>query len=154
MTQDNCEHEPLVVAATRSGNWPADLEHHVAACASCAETKRVAQLFLDHATAAAAHSGPPASSIVWRGIQAKRQQLAIKRATQCVTIMSVLAAVYALVLATWYLPQLCHVQLATDLGPLLSGVTLKGVVTALFAVLIGSCCFAFLGSRTSFKLRT
>ena len=87
MTQDNCEHEPLVAAATRSGSCPPDLEHHVAACASCAETKRVAQLFLEHAATTSAQSRPPAANIVWQKMQAHRQQQALIRATRCMMLL-------------------------------------------------------------------
>ena len=34
------------------------------------------------------------------------------------------------------------------------GVVLAGVLTAIVAVLIGSCCMVLLGSRTDFRLRT
>ena len=155
MTQDNCEHEPLVVAATRSGSWPPDLELHVAACASCAETKRFSQLFLEHAAATSAQSRPPAANIVWQRMQTQRQQQALIRAARCMTLLRILAALYAVALAAWYLPQLWQpAQLSTALSSLSSGMVLTGVVTAVVAVVLGSCCLVLLGSRTSFKLRT
>jgi hypothetical protein len=110
MTQQKCEREPLVVAATRSGNWPADLEHHIAACPACSETQRLAQLFLDHAGTISAQSRPPAASIVWHRFQAQRQQLALRRATRFMALMRILAALYAVALGAWYLPQLWHMQ--------------------------------------------
>jgi hypothetical protein len=157
MTQDRCEHELLVAAATRSGSWPADLEHHVAACASCLETKRVAQLFLEHAVTTSAQSHPPAANIVWQKMQAQRQQQALLRATRCMMLLRILAALYAVALGTWYLPQLWQkqpAQLATTLSSLSGGMVFTGVVTAVVAVVLGSCCLVLLGSRTSFKLRT
>ena len=156
MTQDNCEHEPLVAAAIRSGSWPADLEHHVAACASCLETKRVAQLFLEHAAVTSAQSRPPAANIVWQRMQAQRQQQALIRATRCMALLRILAAFYAVVLAVWYLPKLWQTQrspLSTTLSALSSGMVFTGVVTAAVAVVLGSCCLVLLGSRASFKLR-
>jgi hypothetical protein len=157
MTQDNCEHEPLVAAATRSGSWPADLEHHVAACASCAETKRVAQLFLGHAITTSAQSSPPSAGIVWHRMQAQRQQLALIRAARCMLLLRILAALYAVALAAWYLPQLWQrqpAQLSTMLSSFSGGMVFTGVVTAVVAVVLGSCCLVLLGSRTNFKLRT
>jgi hypothetical protein len=70
--------------------------------------------------------------------------------------MCILAAVYAVVLAAWYLPQLWHVQpaLATDLGTLSGGMIFAGVLTAGIAVVLGSCCLVLLGSRTTSRLHT
>jgi hypothetical protein len=157
MTQDNCEHEPLVAAATRSGSWPADLEHHVEACASCTETKRVAQLFLEHATTTSAQSRPPAANIVWQKMQAQRQQQVLIRATRCMMLLRILAALYAVALGVWYLPQLWQkqpAQLFTTLSALSSGMVFTGVVTAAVAVVLGSCCLVLLGSRTNFRLHS
>jgi hypothetical protein len=149
MSQEFCETEALVVAAARSGAWTSALGEHVAGCAACAETKRVAQLFLGHAT-----SEPLTANLVWQRLQARRRQQAIRRATRCMALMCVMAAVYAVVLAAWYLPQFWHAQLATDLSSLSGGFAFAGVLAAIFAVLIGSCCFAYLGSRTDFRLRS
>jgi hypothetical protein len=157
MTRRKCEREPLIVAAAHSGVWPAGLEDHVAACPDCADTNQIAQLFLEHAAAASAQSDPPAANIVWHRIQAQRQQLALRRATQCMTLMRILAALYAVVLAAWYLPRLWHMppgQLFTALSPLSGGMVFAGVVTAVVAVALGSCCLVLLGSRTIFPLRT
>ena len=157
MTREKCEREPLVAAATRSGCWPADLEHHLAICAPCAETKRVAQLFLEHAATTSAQSHPPAANIVWQKMQAQRQQQALIHATRCMTLMRILAALYAVAVAAWYLPQLWRLQPApfsTTLNALSSGMVFTGVATAVVAVVIGSCCLILLGSRTTFRLHT
>jgi hypothetical protein len=157
MTPDKCERESSVVAASRSGCWPADLEDHVAACAPCAETKRVAQLFRDHAATTLAQSHPPAANIVWRKMQAQRQQQALIRATRCMALMRIMAALYAVALAAWYIPQLWHMQpapLSTALSALSGGMVFTGVVTAVVAVVLGSCCLVLLGSRTTFRLHS
>lgn len=151
MTPELCERETHVIAAARSGAWPAVLEAHIAACAACAETKRLAQLF--HRAAASAPSEPPPAYAVWQRLQAQRRELAIRRATQCMTLLCVLAALYAVALAAWYLPRLWHAELAADLSTLSSGIAFTGVLAAILAVLLGSCCFAYLGSRTDFRLR-
>ena len=155
MTREKCERESSVVAASRSGCWLSDLEDHVAACAPCAETKRVAQLFLDHAAITSAQSHPPAANIVWQKMQAQRQQQALIRATRCMTLMRIMAALYAVALAAWYLPRLWHMQPAqrsTAFSVLSSGTVFTGVVTAVVAVVLGSCCLVLLGSRTTFRL--
>lgn len=154
MTRRTCERESSVAAAARSGQWSADLEDHLATCAVCTETKRVAELFLQHAAVMSRQIQPFAASVVWQRMQARRRQLALKRATQCVTLMSLLAGMYAAVLAGWYLPRLWHPQLSTDLSPLSSEVVLAGALTAIAAVLIGACCMVLLGRRTDFRLRT
>jgi predicted anti-sigma-YlaC factor YlaD len=156
MRQRTCERASSVIAATRSGIWPANLEDHLAACASCAETKRIAQQF-QQAARIAVQTPPPAADIVWQKMQAQRQRKALRRATQCVTVMSVLAALYAVGLTAWCLPQLWHMhpsQNSTSLNTLSSGTVFAGVLTAILAVFLGSCCLAYLGSRTTFRLHT
>jgi hypothetical protein len=157
MTQEHCEHEPRVVASAHSGVWPANLESHVADCVICAETKRVTQLFLDHAATVSSQSRPPAANMVWQRMQAQRQQHALQRATRYMAWMRVLAALYAIVLAAWYLPQLWHMQSAPfsmTLSAFSSGTVLAGVLTAIVAVALGSCCLVLLGSRINFRLRS
>jgi predicted anti-sigma-YlaC factor YlaD len=160
MRQRTCEREPSVVAQVRSGVWSADLKDHIAACATCAETMRVAQQFqrsAQHAAKIAAQTPPPPANIVWQKVRARRQKLALRRATQCVTVMSILAALYAVVLTAWCLPRLWHMQpsqVETSLSTLSSGTVFAGVLTAILAVFLGSCCLAFLGSRTNFRLRS
>lgn len=154
MTQRTCERESSIVDATRSGQWSADLEDHLTTCAVCTEAKHVAELLLQHAAVLSTQIQPSAASVVWQRMQAQRRRLALKRATQCVTLMSVLAGMYAAVLAGWYLPRLWHPQLPTDISPLSSEVLLAGVLTAVVAVLLGACCMVLLGSRTDFRLRT
>jgi hypothetical protein len=154
MTQEACEREPLVVAAARSGIWTADLREHAAACPACTETARVTALFLRQAMAVSAGTQPLPAHVAWQKLEARRQQLLIRRATRCMTLLCALAAIYAVALGAWYLPQLWRAPLVTNLSPLASGVALTGVLTAIFAVLVGSCCFVLLGSRTAFRQRS
>jgi hypothetical protein len=152
VSQEFCEREALVIGAARSGVWPDGLEEHVASCAVCAETRRIAQMLLG--PAAMMPALPLPASVVWQRFAARRRQLALRRATRCMTLMCVLAAVYAVALAGWYLPQLWHARLVSDFSPLANGVVFAGVLAAILAVLLGSCCFAYLGSRTDFRLRS
>jgi hypothetical protein len=152
MSHEFCEREPRIIAAVRDGDWPAELQQHVAACAACVESKHIAQHFRQAAIASEPVQPQPAQ-IVWQKLQAQRRQLTIRRATRCMTLMCILAALYAVAFAAWYLPELWRPQLATDLTPLLSGAALAGVLTAVLAVLAGSCYFAYLGSRTDFRFR-
>ncbi len=152
MSHEFCEREPRIIAAVRTGDWPAELQNHIGACAACVETKRIAQLFRQAAIASAPVQPQPAN-VVWQKLQAQRRQLAIRRATRCMTLMCVLAALYAVAFAAWYLPELWHRQIAGDLTSLSSGGALAGLLTAILAVLLGSGCFAYLGSRTDFRLR-
>jgi hypothetical protein len=154
MIENSCERESAVVIAARSGEWPADLESHIAVCSACAETRRVAQLFRQ-AAKLSTETQPPPAAIAWQRLEARRQQQALKRATRCIALLWVLAGVYAVALAAWSLPQLCHMpssHLTASLIPLSSGIFLAGVVTSIVAVLIGSCCLVLLGSRTNFRL--
>jgi hypothetical protein len=154
--QNPCKHESLVVIAARSGEWPADLESHIAACVACAETRRVAQLFR-RAVKLSTETQPLPAAIAWQRLEARRQQQVLKRATRCIALLWILAGVYAVALAAWSLPQLWHLpssQLTASLIPLSSGIFIAGVVTSIAAVLIGSCCLVLLGSRTNFRLRS
>jgi hypothetical protein len=149
MSLDFCEREALVVAAARSGSWTVELEEHVFACVECADTKRVAQLFLRHTP-----SEPLSANLVWQRLQAHRRQQVIRRATRFMATMCVLVVIYAVSLIAWYVPHLWQPQFVADLSPLSGGVAFAGVLAAILAVLIGSCCFAYLGSRTDFRLRS
>lgn len=149
MTQEFCEREALVIAAARSGAWAAGLEEHLAVCAACAETRRVAQLFRGRAA-----REPLPANLVWQRIQARRRQRATRRATRFMAAMCVLAGIYAVTLIAWYAPQLWRPQFVPELSSLSGGVAFAGVLAAILAVLVGSCCFAFLGSRTDFRLRS
>lgn len=155
MTREKCEWESAVIAATRSGACRPDLARHIAACEICAETERLGALFRNAAKTSAQFRPPPAA-IVWQRVQTQRQQLALARATRCMTWMCILAAVYVVVLAAWYLPQLWHMQpaLSIDLGTLSGGMIFAGVLTAGIAVVLGSCFLVLLGSRTTSRLRT
>jgi hypothetical protein len=155
MTREKCEWESAVIVATRSGACAPDLAHHIVACEICAETQRIAALF-QNAAKTSAQFRPPSAAVVWQRVQAQRQQLLLARAARCMTWMYILAAVYAVVLAAWYLPQIWHLQpaLSIDLGTLSGGVIFAGVLTAGIAVVLGSCCLVLLGSRTTSRLRT
>jgi hypothetical protein len=156
MTSQPCEYESSVVAASRSGVCSDDLARHIIACEICAETKRIAGLF-QHAAKAPAQSQPPSANLVWQKVQAQTKQLALKRATRCMAWMWAAAAVYAVVLTAWSLPQLWHMEpshFSTALSTLSNGMVLAGVVTAVVAVVLGSCCLVLLGSRTTFRLHT
>jgi hypothetical protein len=154
MTREKCECESEVIAAMRSGTCPPDLARHIAACEICAETERIAAL-VQNAAKTSAQFQPPSAAVVWQRVQAQRQQLALARATRC-TRMCILAGVYAVVLAAWYLPQLWHMQPAfsTGLSTLSGGMILAGVLTAGIAVVLGSCCLVLLGSRTTSRLHS
>lgn len=155
MNREKCECESAVIVATRSGACPPELARHIAVCEICAETQRIAALF-QNAAKASAQLPPPSASVAWQRVQAQRQQLALARATRCMTWMCILAAVYAVVLAAWYLPQLWHMQpaLSIDLGTLSGGIIFAGVLTAGIAVVLGSCCLVLLGSRTTSRLHS
>jgi hypothetical protein len=70
------------------------------------------------------------------------------------TLMRIMAALYAVALAAWYLPQLWHMQPAPLSTALSGGMVVTGVVTAVVAVVLGSCCLVLLGSRTNFRLHS
>ena len=67
MTSKTCERELSIVAAARSGQWSADLEDHLATCALCMETKRISELFLQHAGVISRQIQPSAATLSGSG---------------------------------------------------------------------------------------
>jgi len=129
VTDERCEWESSVVAATRSGESTLELDNHLVTCASCAETKDVARSLLQHAAITSAQSQPPAPKRIWRKMSERRQQFARRRATRGLAVMWVLATVYFIVL--WA----CYVTFRF----FENGMTLAGIAISVISVALGSC---------------
>jgi hypothetical protein len=152
MTNNGCEQESLVVAATRSGESTVELANHLASCAACAETKYVTLTLLQHAAMMSAGCQPRAPQRIWRKMQERRQQFALSRATRGLTAMWVLATVYFLVLLGRYLPAVWHTHSA-DMAlafSSLSGMVLVGIEIAVVSIALGSLSLLFIGRRIDF----
>ncbi len=155
MTHNRCDRESLVVAATRSGESTAELDNHLATCATCAETSHVTRSLLQHAAMTWAQSPPPAPKRIWRKMQERRQQFARRRATRGLAVMWVLAAVYFIALLTYYLPALWHTQsanLEVTFKFRENGMPLAGLAISVISVALGSCYLLVSGRRIDSSL--
>ena len=155
MTDERCEWESSVVAATRSGESTLELDNHLATCASCAETKYVTRSLLRHAAITSAQGQPPAPQQIWRQMQERRQQFARRRATRGLAVMWALATVYFIVLLACYLPALWHAQsanLEVSFRFLENGTALAGIAISVISVALGSCYLLISGRRIDSRL--
>lgn len=155
MTNNGCERESSVVAATRSGESTVELDNHLATCATCAETRQVTRSLLQHAAMTWARSQPPAAKRIWRKMQEQRQQFARRRATRGLTAMWVLATVYFVALLARYLPALWHApsaNLELTFRFLENGTALAGIAISVISVALGSCYLLVSGRRINARL--
>lgn len=151
MTNDRCERESSVVAATRSGESTLELDNHLATCAACTETKDVTRSLLQHAAITWAQSQPPEPKRIWRKMQERRRQFAWRRAARGLTVMWVLATVYFVGLSEHYLFAVWRTQsaqLEVAARFLEDGMTLAGIVIAVISVALGSGYLLVSGRRT------
>jgi hypothetical protein len=155
VTNNGCEWESAVVAATHSGESTAELNNHWATCAACAETRHVTRSLLQHAAMTLARSQPPAQRRIWRKMQERRQRFARKRATRGLAVMWVLALAYFVALLARYLPALWYTQsanLGVTLRILQNGVPLAGLAISVIPVALGSCYLLVSGRRIDSRL--
>ena len=155
MTNNRCERESSVIAATRSGESTVELDSHVATCTTCAETRYLTRSLLLHAATIGARSQPPAGDRVWRKMEERKQKFAQTRATRGLTAMWVLATVYFVALLARYLPALWHAQsanLEVTFRFLENGVPLLCIVISVVSVALGSCYLLVSGRRTDARL--
>ena len=87
MKRNRCEREIEVVDALRTGASTAELDGHLRTCAVCAETRLVAGSLLRSAAALRTQQEPPLAGQVWRRAQARKQEMALRRATRPLIFM-------------------------------------------------------------------
>lgn len=138
MKQIRCERETEVVGALRTGTWTADLGSHVRDCAICAETRLVAERLLENARRLRAGYEPIAADRIWRQAQARRQEMALQRATRPLIFMGGLSVACIISLAAWLLYSFWHMA---D-GKLMRSWTVPGIETATMGAAIAVACIA------------
>jgi hypothetical protein len=132
MNRTWCERESDVVEALRRGLFSDELRGHVRSCAVCAEAEPVAQMLLQAASLLRVEHEPSAAGLVWRRAQARKKELALKRATRPLIIMRALSAGYVVLCAAWLL----HTFWRTRSVEFLSGWNGLPAETAWFGVAI------------------
>jgi hypothetical protein len=98
-----CEREADVVEALRKGSFSDELRGHIASCAICAETQPVAQMLLKTASLLRAAHEPSAAGLVWRRAEARKKEIALKRAARPLIFMRVVGVAYVFLSVAWLL---------------------------------------------------
>ena len=118
MKLPQCDREPDVVAAVRSGRWSSawgeEIRRHTAACAVCAEVAMAAQEFQREAERAGSDLerpgvGLPSAGLVWWKAQLAARRAAERRAAEPILLVERLAyamgVLAALVAGVWQWPR-------------------------------------------------
>jgi hypothetical protein len=98
-----CKRESDVVEALRRDSFSDELRGHVRSCSICAETQVVAQMMLQTASRLHVQHEPSAAGLVWRRAQARKNEIALKRATHPLIVMRAMSVVYVVFCAAWLL---------------------------------------------------
>jgi hypothetical protein len=135
-----CERESDAVQALRTGLLSAELREHVLRCAICTEAQAVARVMLRAASLRGAEHEPPAADLVWRRAEARRKEIALKRATRPLIFMRGLSAVYAALSVAWFLHYLWRasfVELFSGWTVFQSEATCFAAAIAVLSIVIG-----------------
>jgi hypothetical protein len=127
-----CEREADVVRSLRTGTLSVELRDHVLSCVVCAETRGAAVVMLQTASLLRVEDGVAAAGLVWSHAQARKREIALKRATRPLIVMKILSGAYVILSATWFL----HYLWRSGFMELLAGWSVLGNETTCFAVAI------------------
>jgi hypothetical protein len=151
MNRHWCERESDTVQALRTGLLSPELRAHVLSCAICTEARDVARVILRAASLRGAEYEPPAADLVWRRAEARRKEIALKRATRPLIFMRVLGVVYAALSVAWFLHYLWRagfVELFSSWTVLQSEATCFAAAIAVLSIVIGAGYLLRDGRRT------
>jgi hypothetical protein len=146
-----CERESDAVQASRTGLLSAELSSHVLSCAICAEAQAVAQVMLRAASLRSAEHEPPPFDLAWRRSEARRKEIALKRATRPLIFMRALSVVYAALSVAWFLHYLWRsgfVELLSRWNVLQSEATCFAAAIAVLSIVMGAGYLLRDGRRT------
>jgi hypothetical protein len=116
MNRTWCEREFDVVQALRTGVASPQLRAHIQTCAVCVEAQAAAQVMLQTASQMTVGE-PPAAGLVWRRAQARKEEIALQRATRPLIVMRALGVIYVVLSAAWFL----RYSWSPDVAEFLSG---------------------------------
>jgi hypothetical protein len=110
MNRSDCEKEPQILEAIRSGDASPDIVAHAQTCPTCSEIWLVAS-FLREETNLAAHevNTLPDPGLIWRKAQGRAREQALAKATLPIRIMRTCAIVLAIFAMPWLISPLTHV---------------------------------------------
>ena len=132
MNRTWCEREGDVVRELRMARLPPELLEHVGSCAACAETQAVARVMLHAASLRSEGYGPPDAGRVWRRVELRKKELALRRAARPLLFMRALSVACVAVFAVWFL----RYSWRPGLMELFSGWSVLVSESAFFAALI------------------
>ena len=141
MNRHWCERESDAVQALRTGLLSRELREHVLSCAICTEAQAAAQVMLRAASLRGAGHEPPAADLVWRRAEARRREIALKRATRPLIFMRGLSVVYVTLSAAWFLHYLWRtsfVELFSGWTVLQSEATCFAAAIAVLSIVVGA----------------
>jgi hypothetical protein len=141
MNRTWCEREPDVVEAVRRGCFSDELRGHVGSCAICAETGPVAQMLLRGASLLGGEDAASGAGVVWRLAQARKREIALKRAARPLIFMRVLSVAYMVLAAGWLLYSLWRsgsIELVSRWRGLQDETAWVGGAIAVLAIAIGA----------------
>jgi hypothetical protein len=136
-----CERESDVVEALRRGFFSDELRSHVRSCSVCAETQPVAQMLLQTASIVRGEHAPSGAGLVWRRAQARKREIALKRATRPLIVMRCLSVAYVVLSAVWLLHFFWRsgsMKLISGWNGFQSETAVFGVAIAVLAIAIGA----------------
>jgi hypothetical protein len=146
-----CERESDAVEAVRTGLLAAELREHVLSCAICTEAQAVAQVMLRAASVWAGEGKPPAADLAWRRVEARRREIALRRATRPLIFMRTLSVGYAALSVAWFLHYLWRagfVELLSRWNVLQGEATRFAAAIAVLSIVMGAGYLLRDGRRT------
>jgi hypothetical protein len=150
MKQNRCEREIEVVDALRTGAWTPELDGHLRTCAVCAETRLVAGSLLRRAAALRMEIEPPTAGPIWRRAQARRQEMALRRATRPLIFMRAVSMICVIAFAAWLLRSFGHFAdrgLISGWGAMTAQTAAAGAAIAVACIAVGAWYLLHEGKR-------
>jgi len=147
-----CERESDVVQAVGTGLVSSELRDHVLSCAICAEARAVAQVMLRINLISRQEHELPAAGVVWRRAEARKKEIALKRATRPLVFMRALSVVYVVLSAAWFLHYLWRSGFMEGLSGwngLWSETAGFAAAIAVLAIVIGAGCLLYDSRRAN-----
>jgi hypothetical protein len=141
MNRTWCERESDVVQCLRTGSLSHELHDHVLSCVVCAEARSAAQVMLQTASLLRVEDDLPTANAVWSLAQARKREIALKRATRPLIFMRALSVVYVIFSAAWFLHYFWHsnfMELLADWNVFEDEATCIAAAIAVLSIVIGA----------------
>jgi hypothetical protein len=132
MNRTGCERELKVIRELRIGALSPELLEHVRSCAVCSQTQAVAKIMLLAASLRSAEREVPDAGLMWRRVESRKKEIALKRAARPLIFMRALSVVCVAIFAAWFLRYFWR----PGLRELFSGWNVLASESVLFAALI------------------